>query len=66
MKGVAQDGLLNFDGELMKWTMGNTVVNEDKNVNRKQSKKRREEKIDNVSALMDAWVSYKREQEAFL
>lgn len=65
LKALAQDRLLIFDEELMKWTMGNTVVIEDNNGNRKLSKKRREEKIDNVSALMDAWVAYKREQEAF-
>lgn len=65
LKNLAIDRDLIFDQELMKWTMGNSIVLEDNNGNRKLSKKRADEKIDNVSALMDAWVAYKREREAF-
>lgn len=54
-----------FDEQLMSFSMQNSVVIEDTNGNRKLSKKRRSEKIDNVSALMDAWVAYKRNKEAF-
>lgn len=45
--------------------MGNCVVIEDTNGNRKLLKNRYDEKIDNVSALMDAWVAYRRNPEAF-
>ena len=48
-----------FDESLMSFTMGNCVVHEDSNGNRKLLKKRREEKIDNVAALLDAYVAYK-------
>lgn len=58
-------GLL-FDEELMKWTMGNSITIEDNNGNLKLSKKRANEKIDNVAALMDAWVAYKRNKGAFV
>ena len=46
--------------------MGNAVVIQDNNGNYKLSKMRSDEKIDNVAALMDAWVAYKRNKEAFL
>lgn len=59
LKKLAHDGLLLFDEELMVFSMGNAIVLEDTNGNKKLYKKRREEKIDNVSALMDAFVSYK-------
>lgn len=62
---MASDRLLIFDEELMKFAMGNSIVIEDANKNRKLSKMRGEEKIDNVAALLDAWVAYKRFQEAF-
>lgn len=62
---LASERLLLFDEELMKFAMGNSVVIEDNNGNRKLSKIRSSEKIDNVSALMDAWVVYKQNQEAF-
>lgn len=65
LKILARERLLLFDEELMKFAMGNSVVIEDNNGNRKLSKQRNSEKIDNVSALMDAWVAYKRNQEAF-
>lgn len=65
IKILAEDRLLIFDQELMKFTMGNAIVLEDTNGNRKLSKKRKDEKIDNVAALMDAYVAYKAEKEEF-
>ena len=62
---MASERLLLFDEELMKFAMGNSIAVEDTNGNRKLSKKRDSEKIDNVAALLDAWVAYKRFQEAF-
>lgn len=62
---LASERLLLFDEELMKFAMGNTIAIEDTNGNLKLSKKRDSEKIDNVAALLDAWVAYKRFQEAF-
>ena len=62
---LASERLLLFDEELMKFAMGNAIALEDTNGNRKLSKKRDSEKIDNVAALLDAWVAYKRFQEAF-
>lgn len=66
LKKLAEERLLVFDEELMKFAMGNAVTIEDNNGNLKLSKLRNAEKIDNVSALMDAWVAYKRNQGAFL
>lgn len=63
---LANERLLLFDEELMKFAMGNAIAIEDNNGNRKLSKKRSSEKIDNVSALMDAWVVFKKNQEAFM
>ena len=54
-----------FDEELMKFSMGNAIAIEDNNGNLKLSKKRSAEKIDNVSALMDALVAYNRNKEVF-
>ena len=54
-----------FDEELMEFAFGNAIVEEDNNGGRKLYKKRNDEKIDNVSALMDAWVAYTRNKEAF-
>lgn len=62
---MATERLLIFDEELMKFAMGNSIALEDNNGNRKLSKMRNSEKIDNVAALLDAWVAYKRFQEAF-
>lgn len=62
---MASERLLLFDEVLMKFAMGNSIVLEDANKNRKLSKMRADEKIDNVAALLDAWVAYKRFQEAF-
>ena len=49
----------------MSYTMGNCITMEDTNGNRKLLKKRYEHKIDNVSALLDAWVAYKLNRDAF-
>ena len=65
LKQMAEDRLLLFDEELMTYTMGNCIVLEDTNGNRKLYKKRYDQKIDAVAALMDAYVAYKRNQEAF-
>lgn len=62
---LASERMLFFDEELMKFAMGNATIIEDTNGNMKLSKKRSMEKIDNVAALMDAWVAYTRNQEAF-
>jgi len=59
IKKLAQDRLLIFDEKIMVFTMGNSKVKEDTNGNRKLVKERHDEKIDNVSALMDAFVAYK-------
>lgn len=65
LKDMAEDRLLLFDEALMSFCMGNCVVLEDTNGNRKLLKKRYDEKIDNVAAMMDAYVSYKVNKEAF-
>lgn len=65
LKIFAEERKLLFDQELMSFAMGNAVTLEDTNGNRKLLKKRAEEKIDNVSALMDAYVAYKANKEAF-
>lgn len=65
LKILAEEKALIFDQALMSFTMGNAVTLEDTNGNRKLSKKRAEEKIDNVAALMDAYVAYKANKEAF-
>lgn len=65
LKILAGERLLLFDESLMQYAMGNCITLEDTNGNRKLYKRRREEKIDNVSALMDAYVSYKLNRDAF-
>lgn len=65
LKNLAGERMLLFDEDLMTFAMGNTITIEDTNGNRKLYKKRQEEKIDNVSALMDAYVAYKAHKEAF-
>ena len=54
-----------FDEELMTLAMGNCITLEDTNGNRKLYKKRSDQKIDNVAALMDAYVAYKLNKDAF-
>lgn len=65
LKKLAEDKALIFDQALMSFAMGNAVVMEDTNGNRKLVKKRADEKIDNVAALLDALVAYKLNKEAF-
>lgn len=65
LKILAEERKLIFDEALMSFAMGNAVTLEDTNGNRKLLKKRAEEKIDNVSAMMDAYVAYKANKEAF-
>ena len=65
LKILAEERALIFDQDLMAFAMGNAVTLEDTNGNRKLLKKRAEEKIDNVSALMDAYIAYKLNKEAF-
>lgn len=65
IKTLAEERMLVFDQNLMSFTMGNSVTLEDNNGNRKLMKKRYEHKIDSVSALMDAYVAYKANKEAF-
>lgn len=65
LKNLANERLLLFDEVLMKFAMGNAIAITDNNGNRKLSKKRDSEKIDNVAAMLDAWVAYKRFEEAF-
>lgn len=65
LKKLSEQRLLIFDEDLMSFTMGNAITLEDTNGNRKLLKKRSEEKIDNVAALMDAYVAYKLFKEAF-
>jgi phage terminase large subunit-like protein len=65
LKIFAEQRALIFHQDLMSFAMGNAVTLEDTNGNRKLLKKRAEEKIDNVSALMDAYVAYKAHKEAF-
>ena len=65
LKKMAEDRLLLFDEELMTFTMGNCITFEDTNGNRKLYKKRYDQKIDAVAALMDAYIAYKNNREAF-
>ena len=65
IKHLSSDGLLFFDEVLMQFCMGNAITLEDSNGNRKLMKRRHEAKIDNVAALMDAYVAYKANKEAF-
>ena len=65
LKKMAEDRLLLFDEELMTFAMGNCITLEDTNGNRKLYKKRYDQKIDAVAALMDAYIAYKNSREAF-
>lgn len=65
LKNLSEERMLIFDQELMTYAMGNCVTLEDTNGNRKLLKKRYEQKIDSVSALMDAYVAYKAHKDAF-
>lgn len=65
LKNLAEERMLIFDEELMKYTMGNCIVMEDTNGNRKLLKRRYDEKIDNVAAMLDAFVAYKLHKEDY-
>ena len=65
LKKLAEERMLLFDEELMTFAMGNCITNEDTNGNRKLLKKRYEAKIDAVAAMMDAFVAYKLNKDAF-
>ena len=65
LKNLAEDRMLLFDEEIMTFTMGNCIASEDTNGNRKLLKKRYEAKIDAVAALLDAFVAFKLNRDAF-
>ena len=65
LKKLSEERMLIFDEELMSFTMGNCITIEDTNGNRKLYKQRHEQKIDAVAAMMDAYVAYKINREAF-
>jgi phage terminase large subunit-like protein len=65
LKKLATERLLVFDQQLMMFCMGNCITLEDTNGNRKLYKQRYDAKIDSVAAMMDAWVAYKLNKEAF-
>ena len=65
LKILSEERMLLFDQQLMTFAMGNCITLEDTNGNRKLLKKRQEQKIDNVAALMDAYVAFKANKEAF-
>ena len=65
LKKLSEDRLLLFDEQLMSFAMGNCITLEDTNGNRKLLKKRYDQKIDNVAAMMDAYVAYKLNKDSF-
>lgn len=65
LKKMSEDRMLLFDEELMKFAMGNCITLEDTNGNRKLLKKRYEQKIDAVAAMMDAYIAFKANKDAF-
>lgn len=65
LKKLSAERLLLFDEILMSFAMGNSITLEDTNGNRKLLKRRQEQKIDNVAAMMDAWIAYKLNKESF-
>ena len=65
LKKLSEERMLIFDEELMSFAMGNCITLEDTNGNRKLLKRRYEQKIDPVSAMMDAYVAYKLNKDAF-
>ena len=65
LKKLAEQRLILFDEELMAYAMGNCITLEDTNGNRKLLKKRYDQKIDAVAAMMDAYVAFKLNREAF-
>lgn len=65
LKKLSEERMLLFDEDLMSFTMGNAVTLEDTNGNRKLTKKRTDAKVDNVAAMMDAYIAYKANKESF-
>ena len=65
IKTLSEERMLIFDQVLMQFAMGNSITLEDTNGNRKLLKKRQDQKIDNVAALVDAYIAYKANKEAF-
>lgn len=65
LKNLSEERMLIFDEAIMTFTMGNTITIEDTNGNRKLLKRRQEDKIDNVAAMMDAFIAWKLNKEAF-
>ena len=65
LKKLSGERMLLFDEELMQFAMGNCITLEDTNGNRKLLKKRYEQKIDAVAAMMDAYIAFKHNREAF-
>lgn len=65
LKKLAENRLLLFDEELMEFCMGNCITIEDTNRNRKLAKQRRDDKIDSVAAMMDAYIAYKLNKDSF-
>jgi phage terminase large subunit-like protein len=65
LKVLSGERMLIFDQDLMQFAMGNAITLEDTNGNRKLLKKRQDQKIDNVAALMDAYIAWKLNKEAF-
>lgn len=65
MKILAGERALLFDEYIMQFTMGNAITLVDTNGNQKLLKERRDKKIDNVAALMDAWIAYKANKDQF-
>ena len=65
LKKLAEERKLLFDEQLMSFAMGNAITLEDTNGNRKLYKKRQEQKIDNVAAMMDAYIAFKANRDAF-
>lgn len=65
LKRLSEDRALRFDEALMSYAMGNSITLEDTNGNRKLYKKRHDQKIDNVAAMMDAFVAYKEYKDKF-
>lgn len=65
LKTLSEERMLIFDQTLMTFAMGNSITLEDTNGNRKLLKKRYDQKIDSVAALMDAWVAYKLNKDSF-
>ena len=65
LKTFSEERMLLFDEQLMSFTMGNCITMEDTNGNRKLLKKRRDQKIDAVAAMLDAYVAYKLNKDAF-